>query len=398
MTLPAWLADPLLQPVWSRLRAPLERGARTTRLTALDRPTRHALSGVLGRPVTGDMTVSLADLDALLQDRAGINLVAIVEAATGPLRDRAAERTARSAPIELLAGVDAGWAERVRSSGLLARVADPVALVEQAIGVRDELLGKTRLRTELAAAVTGDAHALDDGRPLAALVLRGLTEVVPASAGGRRAVWERVGVLADTVSTSVLTLGLRPVADGVRERALRTAAEVGDPVHITPWMLRKIDGPLADEHVLVVENPAVLETFAVRHGGRFPVVCTSGWPSLVAIDLLHRLGAPMSYHGDFDWRGVEICGWLRQQVAVVPWRMTEQDYLAAPGGGPLEGRPVPTPWEPTLAVAMAERGEAVHQEQVLGALIDGWGAMKPGPANPYAGPSRPITFPNGSRS
>ncbi|MEO7979792.1 MAG: TIGR02679 family protein [Sporichthyaceae bacterium] len=374
MTLPAWLADSSLESVWQRLRAPLERGARTTRLGGLDRPTRHALSGVLGRPVTGDVTLVLADVDALLHQRAGIALVEVVEAATGPLRNRTAEREARLAPIELLAAVDAAWAERVRVSGILTRVADPVGLVKRAIAVRAELPGATRLRTELAASVVGDAHALDDGRPLAAVVLRSLVDAVPLAAAGRRDLWQGVGVLADTVSTSVLTLGLRPTYGGAREGLLRLAADVGDPVHITPWSLRRCEPALGPGQVLVVENPSVLEAFAVRHGGRFPVVCTSGWPSHVAVDLLQRLGAPLRYHGDFDWRGVEICSWLREQTGVVPWRMTEQDYRAAPGGGPLEGRPAPTPWEPSLANAMAERGEAVHEEQVVETLLDGWGS------------------------
>jgi hypothetical protein len=80
----------------------------------------------------------------------------------------------------------------------------------------------------------------------------------------------------------------------------------------------------------------------------------------------------MSYHGDFDGRGVEICCWLQQQADVVPWRMTEQAYRAAPGGGQLEGRPATSPWEPSLAAAMAERGVAVHEEQVIESLLDSW--------------------------
>ena len=249
----------------------------------------------------------------------------------------------------------------MRISGILIRVSDSVGLVQQAIAIRQRLPGATRLRTELAASVVGDAHALDDGRPLAAVVLRGLVDVMPGTAAGRRDAWEGVGVLADTVSTSVLTLGLQPLADGARERALRAAADVGDPVHITPWSLRRMQPAVGAARVLVVENPSVIEAFAVRHGGRFPLVCTAGWPARVAVDLLQRLGVPLSYHGELDWRGVEICGWLQEQACVVPWRMTEQDYRTAPGGGPLEGRPAPTPWEPSLADAMAERGEAVHE-------------------------------------
>jgi len=327
---------------------------------------------VLGRPVTGDTTLVLAELDALVRERAGSGLVEVVEASTGPLRDLAGERVSRLAPIELLAGVDVAWAERVRISGILTRVTDPVAMVQQAIAVRAQLPGATRLRTELAASVVGDAHALDDGRPLTAVVLRGLVEVVPGTAAGRRAVWHDVGVLADTVSTTVLTVGLRPSADGARERALRMAADVGDPVHITPWSLRRMQPALGPGDVLVVENPSVLEAFAGRYGGGVPVVCTSGWPAQVAVDLLRELRVPLRYHGDFDWRGVEICTWLQTHAGVVPWRMTEQDYRAAPGGGPLQGRPAPTPWEPSLAKAMTRRGEAVHEEQVIESLLDGW--------------------------
>ena len=133
--------------------------------------------------------------------------------------------------------------------------------------------------------------------------------------------------------------------------------------------------PLAldpDVPVLVCENPAVLEAFAVRHGGTYPVVCTAGWPAAVAVELLDRLGAPLRYHGDLDWRGVEICGWLVARSGVVPWRMTADDYLAAAGGAPLKGREVVTLWEPGLAAAMRDRGLAVYEEQVVQSLLAAW--------------------------
>ncbi|MCW2681846.1 MAG: hypothetical protein JWM62_3247, partial [Frankiales bacterium] len=367
MTLPDWLADPALLPVWRRLRAPLERGARTTRLTGLDRATGHALSGVLGRPLVGDVPLVLADVSALLESRAGLTLEQVVVAATGPLRDRAAEQALRAAPLEVLAAADPVWAQDVRRSGLLTRLPDAEAVARHAVAVRALLpASPARLRTELAGAVTGDAHALDEGRALAAVVLRGLAGgAVPATAAQRRELWEQSGVLADTVSTSVLALGLRPVASGAREQALRDAADRGDPVHLTPWDLRRVDLALGSGRVLVVENPSVLESFAVRHGGRFAVVCTAGWPAAVALDLLDRLGVRLSYHGDFDWRGVEICSWLTARRGVEPWRMTGADYLTATGGGPLTGREAATPWDPTLADAMRERGVAVHEEQVV---------------------------------
>ena len=195
----------------------------------------------------------------------------------------------------------------------------------------------------------------------------------PRSTAERRELWERAGVLADAVSSTVLTLGLRPVADDPRAARLRAAADLGDPVHLSAWDVRRT--PLAldpDVPVLVCENPAVLEAFAVRCGGAYPVVCTSGWPAAVAVELLDQLDAPLRYHGDLDWRGVEICGWLVARSGVVPWRMTAADYLGAPGGAPLKGREVSTPWEPGLAAAMRERGLAVYEEQVVQELLAAW--------------------------
>lgn len=362
--LAGWLRDPALQPVWHHLRGPLERGVRTTRVGGLTRESRHALGALLGRPVTGDVRLTISDLDLLV----GRPVIEVVEALTGPLRDRDAERVARLGPLSVLAEIDPGWADAVGSSGLLTRLPNAESIARTAVAVRAMLPGRSRLRTELAAAVTGDAHALDDGRPLCAVVLRGLTGgPLPPTAAARREVWASVGVQSDSVSTSVLTLGLRPLAGG----PLLAAADRGDPVHLTPWDLARRD-PRVTERVLVVENPSVLEAFALAHGGRFAVVCTAGWPAHVALDLLDRLGAPLAYHGDLDWRGVEICAWLVERCGVRPWRMTVPDYLAAPGGGPLSGREVTTPWEPDLAPAMARRGVAVHEEQVVAELLGAW--------------------------
>lgn len=368
MSLPDWLADPALAPVWSALHGPVSRGTGTSRLRGLSRETRHALGGVLGRPVVGDVTVTLSELSELLTARAGVSLAEVVVASTGrPLRTTADDRVARQEPLDVL-GPE--YAEAVRGLSLTPELAHAAVRVLAAIGA-------PRLRTELAASCAGDAHALDDGRPLATVVLRCLAASydvsAPRSTAERRELWERAGVLADAVSSTVLTLGLRPVAADPRAARLRAAADLGDPVHLSAWDVRRT--PLAldpDVPVLVCENPAVLEAFAVQHGGVSPVVCTAGWPAAVALELLDHIGAPLRYHGDFDWRGVEICGWLAGRSGVVPWRMTAADYLAAPGEAPLKGREVTTPWEPELATAMRERGVAVYEEQVLGSLLLAW--------------------------
>jgi hypothetical protein len=107
------------------------------------------------------------------------------------------------------------------------------------------------------------------------------------------------------------------LAAAVTGGPLVDAAERGDPVHLTAWDLRRRD--------LRVEAP-------VRLVGR--------------------------------------CG-------VRPWRMTVQDYLAAPGGGPLSGREVATPWEPALAEVMRTRAVAVHEEQVVEELLTAWPGKSP---------------------
>ncbi len=367
MSLPDWLADPDLAPVWSTLYGPVSRGARTSRLRGLPREARHALGRVLGRPVVGDVTVTLVELSELLAARAGLSLAEVVVLATGrPLLSTADDRAERQEPLEVLG---AEYADAVRGLSLTLDLARDAVRVLTAIGA-------PQLRTELAASCAGDAHALDEGRPLATLVLRCLAASynvpAPRSTAERRELWERAGVLADAVSSTVLTLGLRPVAGDSRAVRLRTAADLGE-VHLSAWDVRRT--PLALDPgvpVLVCENPAVLEAFAVRRGGTQPVVCTAGWPAAVAVDLLDQLGAPLRYHGDLDWRGVEICGWLVARSGVVPWLMTADDYLAASGGAPLKGREVATPWEPGLAAAMRERGLAVYEEQVVQALLAAW--------------------------
>ncbi|MBC7560681.1 MAG: DUF2399 domain-containing protein, partial [Dermatophilaceae bacterium] len=67
--------------------------------------------------------------------------------------------------------------------------------------------------------------------------------------------------------------------------------------------------------------------------------------------------------------------WLISRRSVEPWRMSAADYLAAPGGGPLTGREVATPWDPALATAMRERGHAVHEERVVDVLLADWNGV-----------------------
>lgn len=387
-----WIDDPALVRTWQVLRRRVEdRGRRavgTVVLTGLDRAERHAVSGLVGRPVVGERCrLDLAELDAQLSARSGMGgLLAVLEAVTGgPVHDRPAERARRDATREapfILAREllpDAGWRDEwldgVRRAGLLSRTRDPVAAVRRAVAVLSGLPAGVA-RTELAAGVAGSAHALDDGRTITALVLRALAaqrgEPPPATAAGRRELWESAGVRVDAVSTTCLTVGMRASGPGSAAARLRLACDAGDPVHLTAWDLRRITiEPPAQ--VLVCENPRVLEAVAERHGSRYPVVCTSGRPALVVLDVLHAVaGSRLRYHGDFDWPGVAIANRLIDDVAVAPWRMGAAEYADGldADGLPLTGPPVEPAWDPELGAAMRHHRVAVHEEAVLAALLD----------------------------
>jgi len=402
---PDWLADPALSPLWEAARDRLERShlvpAGRIVLTGLQRAERHAIGGLLARPIVADrVTVDLAQLDEILAHRSPYRgLAAAVAAVTGrPLHDRRAQRSAAAAareqPLtlirELLASettfAEVTWGEAwlagIRRSGLLTRAADPAQSARHTMTVLAELLPPGAVvtsRTELAARLTGSAHGLDDGTIVAQLVLRALALDVgsepPATASARRDLWERYGVTADTISSTSLVLGVLACGDQPVARRLRLAAEAGEPVHITPRDLRNLC--LArHERVLVCENPRVLEAMADRFGGDVPAVCTSGQPRLVTLELLRRMvraGAELRYHGDFDWPGVAIANRVIAEVGAQPLLMAAADYQAAARSGratlDLTGVPVAASWDPALATAMARLGVAVHEEAVLDDLL-----------------------------
>lgn len=400
--LPSWLASPGLLRLWPAVAARLERASLAptgqVSLTNLDRDERHAIGDLVGRPlVAPGIRIDLADLDGRLLRRSGRGLVEVVELALnrslvdrpGVRSDRAASRQApfdaAVAWLEQHPVIDAqpwlqGWLEALRSDGILARDPDGSATLLAALAVVDRVLtGAPGLsRTDLAAVVLHDSHALDDGSRVAHLALRALAaragRPIPSDAGGRRSLWELHGVWADHVSTTCLTLGLRVGGDSARARGWTSAAHEGDPVHLTWWDLHR--DPLEVDPggpVLVCENPRVLEAVASRHGGRYPVVCTSGRPALVVLEVLRRLaasGTSLRYHGDFDWAGVAIANQMRAEVGAAPWLMSARDYLDAPAAVPLLGQVVEARWDASLAGAMSRRGLVVHEEAVLPIMLE----------------------------
>lgn len=386
----AWLVE--------RVRRRLERGQPLTGSVSLAAPNpaeRAAAERLLGRaPGAGRaLTVRLDAVEAVLV-RSGISpegLETAVTVLTGrvvPLQEvRRSEDRAWGeayAPLTLLAEelpAYAAWAVRVREDGVVRRLArTPAAarlLVEQTVRVLRELpVAPARSLPVFAAEVLGSAHALDDGTPGAALALSGARALTghPDGAGAawRRAAWASAGLLRDDVSSTVLTLNLRGT------RALDWMADAGEPCVLTLRQLSRRPPRTAPPVVHVCENPAVLSAAADHHGpGARPLICVQGQPSAAALTLLaslHELGAAFRYHGDFDWGGLRIATTLSGHVPWRPWRYSADDYRAAvaaagPDLRPLDGKPAPSPWDPGLALALAEHALRVEEEAVVDVLL-----------------------------
>ncbi|MFR0355111.1 TIGR02679 family protein [Streptomyces sediminimaris] len=394
----AWLLE--------RIRRRMAREEPLTGPVTLATPTdaqRAAAERLLGRPPgTGrSLSIRLEAVDTVLR-RSGAapgGLAAAVTALTGPVTRLADVREQQAhawqeayAPLAGLGPELAAWADRVRADGLVRRLArTPRAarnlLTSAATALRELPADPPVSLAAFAARTLGDAHALDDGTPLATLVHSGIRALsgFPDGTGAewRREVWASAGLLKDALSSTVLTLGLTGTP------ALNALAETGEPAVLTLRQLTRTPPRTAPATVYVCENPTVLATAADRlprsrrrsngspsFPGRPPLVCLQGQPSAAALTLLRHLhahGATLRYHGDFDWGGLRIAAALLRRVPWQPWRYTAADYRAAasaaPLAPPLTGAPATAPWDPDLRPALTEIGVRVEEEAVLGLLL-----------------------------
>ena len=240
---------------------------------------------------------------------------------------------------------------------------------------------------ELAAATVHDAHALDPGRGLAALVLRAAesagtppgianTSSVadPDEDERTRSRWARQGVAVNELAAPVLCLNLVADADTVCGRLLCIARAAGEPLHLSLRSLLRAPPRwlLSERVVFVCENPAVVAIAAQRLGSDCaPLVCTSGMPAAAQRTLLGQLaacGAVIRYHGDFDWPGLRIGNFVMRSFGGGPWRFGAQDYMAHPGRA-LEGPAVVAQWDAQLEPAMRSAGFALDEEAVIDTLM-----------------------------
>jgi uncharacterized protein (TIGR02679 family) len=389
-----------------RLRARYERGTPRDEFTLTDLliHERRALAGLLGRRAltAGSMRIRQSELDAALS-RAGIaaTLREALEFLDGSLSDRRADRAARaqawSAALSLteeprliaLLTEAAGSALVKRLSG-----SDPARaelLLAQAARVLGRLPGHGISRAQLAAEVLGDSHGLDNGRPVATVVLRAraaetsldaieAAELQDAEESVRER-WARLGITVNELALPALCLNLpwlhAPVALGMAR---------GEPMHLSLRALLRHPPTwqVAHRDVFVCENPNIVAIAADRLGAACaPLVCTDGMPSAAPQTLLSQLaaaGARLRYHGDFDWAGLVISNFVMREFAAEPWRFGTADYLSATADHRLalrDDKPVVARWDDRLAAAMSERRVVVHEEGVVESLLMDLAANRP---------------------
>jgi uncharacterized protein (TIGR02679 family) len=389
-----------------RARDRLEAGRPLTGTVTLPAATpeqRRAVERLTGRAARSgaSLSVSLTEVDRILRysGAAPGGLAEAVTCLTSPLRDRSRERadlaaawSAAFAPLdEAVAGRDelAGWRGWLDATGVVRRLAPEPGpaglLLAQVAAVLGRLPSRGVPIGRLAAECCGDAHALDDGRPVGTLVLsavRALAGLPFAGRGAasRRAAWAAAGVHLDELSSLVLCLGLAGDTHTALGRTLASCREAGQPAVLTLRQLRCHDEPLRAAWVRICENPVVVAAAAEElDAGCLPLLCVGGQPSAAVWRLLELLaagGAHFGYHGDFDWGGIRIASAVRQRVDWQPWRYDRHAYEAAvlaanpltPLAG-LVGEPTETPWDADLSAAMRQRNVRIEEELAIDALL-----------------------------
>jgi len=369
------MTDPDLLPLWQAIADRLAQGEEPDRISQvkvrLSRAGHAVLAGWLAsdtqavrrttrlRYTDGQVTVPLPKLLRVLQiDPA--QLPAVVIKAVGAYKDLAAERR-RAAELR-----DDLWAHAAHvlpdSPRLLARL--------RAAGVSDhkaednwELinsLGRARANLPLprpvplprfALTCAGKPHYFDlndsgHGDKLVLLAIDLLNADLPDTPAAARAVLARVGVLADRLSQTVLTLNIDASGNGPVDRAVRLAHADRRPIHLTLYDL-VVQPPsfTSGEPWLVVENPSVMDEALIR-GVDIPIVCTSGTLSAVdhvLLDLTRQARIPIQYCGDIDQAGISIAENVHERYGGILRHMDELTVKDAHDAGPLTTIPPSAP-------------------------------------------------------
>jgi uncharacterized protein (TIGR02679 family) len=388
-------------------RAPLDAAVEHFRIGKLTTEEHAALASLLGRPLryASSLQVDVRLVDIAFRN-AGIaaSLRDALEQLDGPITNLA---TTRLALQTLWSDVLGGCTQReliglLRTpSGIgllkrLARQSPPAALqlCRRVEAVLQRLPASGITRSQLAADVLGDAHALDSGQPTATLVLTvwrhviarthdandeieptGDSELEPGGGAERdRDVWAKAGVLVNELARPVLFLNL-PIRD-----AENRSLSPGEPIYASLRSLLRSppSWDVAGRRVYVCENPNLV-AIAADHWGSdcAPLVCTDGMPAAAQRCLLSQLAkarAQLCYHGDFDWPGVRIGNHVMREHGAQPWRFGAADYEAAVEaasglGQALTGKAASALWDEGLMTAMQQHRLSIAEEALAPSLL-----------------------------
>lgn len=400
----AYLRKPAFARLWQAARDAHERNGGLAGQAILHRLSEEeaaALNGLLRRrrPLRagGQLRLGLRALDQTLREFA-CPLEQLLVTVSGNLANRPAQReqvARREAALWAELAAEAAAADtrlpavvdELQRTGLLKRLArgSELALGRQAIAVLARIVEaehKTIDIAVLAAAVCGDAKSLNDGQPLATIVLRALALLtgaqMPANAAERRELWERHGVVCDPLSSHVLCLNLPVASQPGIGTAVAAYRDAGEPMRLTLRALRRFPLRLEPRStIFVCENPTVVSAAAEALGPDCaPLVCTEGRPALAVHRLLEQAASDncqLRYHGDFDWPGVAMATDAVHRYRAAPWRLAACDYRAALASHApakrLEGAGSPAPWDPDLQPAMWAAGLVVEEEAVIADLL-----------------------------
>ncbi|CCV11890.1 TIGR02679 family protein [Mesorhizobium sp. STM 4661] len=397
-------------------RAPLGGAVDHIRVAGLSAEEHATLASLLGRPQrrSKSLRIDVRQVDAdLLRSGIAASLRDALEKLDGPILHLAGMRLhLQTVWSDVIDGCShPGLASLLLTPegiGLLKRLSRQDAIAAAELCRRTEevlrhLPAKGITRSQLAADVLGDAHALDNGRGVAALVLavwRQTTTPAPDAiapitdegggtarksgedvdlepAGGAeraRETWARAGVLVNELARPALFLNL-PTSGSESDRR-----PPGEPAYASLRSLLRSSTrwDAAGRGVYVCENPNLLAIAADRWGAVCaPLVCTDGMPAAAQRCLLTQLaqaGAQLHYHGDFDWSGLHIGNHIMREHGARPWRFGAVDYIAAVRTArglahPLGGKAVEASWDGALAPAMREHRVAIAEEALVASLL-----------------------------
>lgn len=388
--------------------APLDAAVESVRIGKLTAEEHAALASLLGRPqrYSNSLQVDVRLVDTAFQN-SGIatSLRDALEQLDGPITHLATTRLKlQTLWSDMIGGCNhaglIGLLQTPAGMGLLKRLARQdssaaLQLCHRVEAVLQRLPAKGITRSQLAADVLGDAHALDNGQATATLVLAVWRQAIPpahdksdaqvepanddepeqtSNAERDRDIWARAGVLVNELARPALFLNLP-----TRE-AENYGRPPGEPVYASLRSLLR-SPPLwdvADRKVYVCENPNLL-AIAADHWGSdcAPLVCTDGMPAAAQRCLLSQLAkarAQLCYHGDFDWPGLRIGNHVMREHGAQQWRFTAADYAdavrsASSLGQVLTGKVVDALWDESLVTVMQQHRVSIAEEALVASLL-----------------------------